>query len=93
MPSPAPAHTVFAVSELTEMLRALVEDTLPSLWVEGEISNLAKPASGHWYFTLKDAGAQIRCVMFRKSNFLVRPAPRDGGRGGGLPGEHRVELA
>ena len=71
-------QTVYAVSELTEILRALVEDALPSVWVEGEISNLSKPSSGHWYFTLKDGRAQMRCVMFRNRNFLVRPAPRDG---------------
>ncbi|MDB5968129.1 MAG: exodeoxyribonuclease large subunit [Hydrocarboniphaga sp.] len=71
-------QTVYAVSELSEMLRGLVEDSLPSLWVEGEISNLARPASGHWYFTLKDSGAQLRCVMFRKSSYLVRPIPKDG---------------
>ncbi len=75
---PAAPATVYAVSELTDILRALVEDALPSVWVEGEISNLAKPASGHWYFTLKDSRAQMRCVMFRQKNFLVRPAPRDG---------------
>jgi len=72
------ATTVYAVSELTEILRALVEDALPSVWVEGEISNLSKPSSGHWYFTLKDGRAQMRCVMFRNRNFLVRPLPRDG---------------
>jgi exodeoxyribonuclease VII large subunit len=71
-------QTVYAVSELTEILRALIEDTLPSVWVEGEISNLSRPSSGHWYFTLKDGQAQIRCAMFRKANFLVRPVPRDG---------------
>jgi exodeoxyribonuclease VII large subunit len=72
------AQTVYAVSELSEMLRGLVEDSLPSLWVEGEISNLSRPASGHWYFTLKDSGAQLRCVMFRKASYLVRPIPKDG---------------
>src|SRR5579859_4728192 len=71
-------RTVYAVSELTEILRALVEDGLPAIWVQGEISNLAKPASGHWYFTLKDARAQIRCAMFRNANYLVRPLPKDG---------------
>lgn len=69
---------VYAVSELNEILRALVEDSLPMLWVEGEISNFSKPSSGHWYFTLKDGGAQIRCAMFRKANFNVRPPPREG---------------
>lgn len=74
---PAP-RTVHTVSELAEILRALVEDSLPRLWVEGEISNLSKPASGHWYFTLKDAKAQIRCAMFRNANYLVRPPPQNG---------------
>ena len=74
---PAP-RTVHTVSELAEILRALVEDSLPRLWVEGEVSNLSKPASGHWYFTLKDAKAQIRCAMFRNANYLVRPPPQNG---------------
>ena len=77
MSQPAP-RTVHTVSELAEILRALVEDSLPRLWVEGEISNLSKPASGHWYFTLKDAQAQIRCAMFRNANYLVRPPPQNG---------------
>ncbi|MBV8063451.1 MAG: exodeoxyribonuclease VII large subunit [Nevskia sp.] len=78
-PSPEPApRTVYAVSELNEILRALLEDSLPSVWVQGEISNLAKPASGHWYFTLKDEQAQLRCAMFRNANFYVRPPPANG---------------
>jgi exodeoxyribonuclease VII large subunit len=77
-PPPAPARTVYAVSELAEILRGLLEDSLPSVWVQGEISNLAKPASGHWYFTLKDQQAQLRCAMFRNANFYVRPPPKDG---------------
>lgn len=76
---PAP-RTVHSVSELAEVLRALVEDSLPRLWVEGEISNLSRPSSGHWYFTLKDAQAQIRCAMFRNANYLVRPPPQNGDR-------------
>ncbi|MGH8518737.1 MAG: exodeoxyribonuclease VII large subunit, partial [Panacagrimonas sp.] len=77
MNQPAP-RVVHTVSELAEILRALVEDSLPRLWVEGEISNLSRPASGHWYFTLKDAQAQIRCAMFRNANYLVRPPPQNG---------------
>ena len=69
---------VFQVSELAEVLRGLLEDSLPRLWVQGEISNFAKPASGHWYFTLKDGGAQMRCTMFRNANFGIRPIPKDG---------------
>jgi len=71
-------RTIYAVSELAEILRGLLEDSLPNLWVQGEISNLAKPASGHWYFTLKDAQAQLRCAMFRNSNFYIRPPPANG---------------
>ena len=72
------SRTIYAVSELAEILRGLLEDSLPNLWVQGEISNLAKPASGHWYFTLKDAQAQLRCAMFRNSNFYIRPPPANG---------------
>ena len=79
MNDPAP-RTIHAVSELAEILRALVEDSLPRLWVEGEISNFSRPASGHWYFTLKDDQAQIRCAMFRNANFLVRPQAKNGDR-------------
>ena len=76
---PAP-RTVRTVSELAEMLRTLVEDSLPRLWVEGEISNFSRPASGHWYFTLKDAQSQIRCAMFRNANYGIRPVPQNGDR-------------
>lgn len=69
---------IFQVSELAEVLRGLIEDGLPRLWVQGEISNFSRPASGHWYFTLKDGQAQIRCAMFRNANFGIRPQPRDG---------------
>lgn len=74
----APGRTVYEVSELADTLRALIEDALPRVWVQGEISNFSRPASGHWYFTLKDAKAQLRCAMFRNSNLYVRPQPRDG---------------
>lgn len=78
IPMPHTSHSVYAVSDFAEILRGLVEDALPSVWIEGEISNFSRPASGHWYFTLKDSGAQLRCVMFRKANFLVCPQPKDG---------------
>lgn len=69
---------IFQVSDLAEALRGLLEDSLPRMWVQGEISNFSRPASGHWYFTLKDSGAQIRCAMFRNANFGIRPQPKDG---------------
>ncbi len=49
-----------------------------NIWVEGEISNLARPASGHVYFTLKDSGAQVRCALFRNNAARVRQALKDG---------------
>lgn len=58
---------VLTVSEVTRLVRELLEGSFPSLWVAGEVSNLRVPASGHVYFTLKDEGAQLRCVMFRDS--------------------------
>ncbi|MDP3294426.1 MAG: exodeoxyribonuclease VII large subunit [Nevskia sp.] len=73
-----PARTTYSVSELADILRGLLEDSLPSVWVSGEISNFSRPASGHWYFTLKDDRAQLRCAMFKNSNYYVRPQPKDG---------------
>lgn len=70
--------TTYQVSELAEIVHALIDDMLPSVWVEGEISNLSRPASGHWYFTLKDSSAQLRCAMFKNRNFYVRPPPANG---------------
>ncbi len=77
-PAPGGGRAVYRVSELTALLRDLIEGALPRTWVEGEISNLSQPASGHWYFTLKDAQSQIRCAMFRNANRLVRPPPKNG---------------
>jgi exodeoxyribonuclease VII large subunit len=73
-----PGRDVYSVTRLNREAKALLESGLPALWVEGELSNFSRPASGHWYFTLKDAGAQVRCAMFRGSNVRVRVAPRDG---------------
>ena len=56
----------------------LLEHGIPLLWVEAEISNFSRPGSGHWYFTLKDRDAQLRCAMFRQKNFLVRITPKEG---------------
>jgi exodeoxyribonuclease VII large subunit len=69
---------VYTVSRLNNEARMVLETGLPALWVEGEISNFACPASGHWYFTLKDRDAQIRCAMFRARNSQVGFRPRDG---------------
>jgi len=69
---------IYSVARLNSEARMLLESGLPALWVEGEISNFACPASGHWYFTLKDRDAQIRCAMFRARNSQVGFRPRDG---------------
>lgn len=66
------------VSELNRKVKDLLEVHLPLIWVEGEISNFSKPSSGHWYFTLKDENAQIRCAMFRSRNSIVSFKPSNG---------------
>ena len=66
------------MSRLNETARQLLESALGNVWVEGEVSNLARPASGHVYFSLKDSGAQIRCAMFRTRNRAVAFDARDG---------------
>ncbi len=80
-PSPAaPAREIFTISQLNAQARMLLERGLGSVWLEGEISNLARPASGHWYFSLKDESAQVRCAMFRNRSMLVRFPVKDGAR-------------
>jgi exodeoxyribonuclease VII large subunit len=69
---------IFTVSRLNREVRVLLERGFGSLWLEAEISNLSRPSSGHWYFSLKDAAAQVRCAMFRQRNMLCTFAPKDG---------------
>lgn len=73
-----PDKRILSVSRLTALIRGVLEENFEHVWVEGEVSNLAMPVSGHLYFTLKDAGAQIRCVMFRASARALKFRPRDG---------------
>lgn len=70
----------WTVSDLTRYLRELLENDLylQDLWVQGEVSNLSRPSSGHLYFTLKDAGATLRCVMWRTMLLQQRFIPREG---------------
>lgn len=75
---PAQTEHILSVSDLSREARYLLEDNFPAVMVEGEISNIAMPSSGHWYFTLKDESAQIRCAMFRNRNMRVRFRPEDG---------------
>ena len=76
--SDRPERDVYTVSRLNKEVRLLLESGLPLLWLEGELSNFAAPASGHWYFSLKDSGAQVRCAMWRQRNSQVRFRPKDG---------------
>lgn len=69
---------ILSVSQLNQRARHLLEDVFPQIWVEGELSNLARPASGHLYFTLKDTQAQIRCALFRHNAVKVRQALANG---------------
>jgi exodeoxyribonuclease VII large subunit len=73
-----PGLPVLTVSELNRMARRALESQLPLLWVEGEVSNFMRAASGHWYFSLKDANAQVRCVMFRGRNQFADFTPANG---------------
>ncbi|MFO1468298.1 MAG: exodeoxyribonuclease VII large subunit [Steroidobacteraceae bacterium] len=69
---------IYTVSRLNREVRSILERGLASLWLEAEVSNFSRPGSGHWYFSLKDSGAQIRCAMFRQRNMLATLTPRDG---------------
>ncbi len=70
--------SVWTVGELTRRVRILLERAFPGVWVEGEVSNVRKPASGHLYFTLKDSEAQIQAVVWRSHRRLLRVEPEDG---------------
>ena len=69
---------VLTVTELNRLARNVLEQSFPLFWVSGEVSNFTRAASGHWYFSLKDAGAQVRCVMFKGRNSYVDFTPREG---------------
>ena len=75
---PAGERDIYSVSRLNKEVRLLLESGLPMLWLEGEISNFAAPASGHWYFSLKDSQAQVRCAMWRQRNSALRFRPKEG---------------
>jgi exodeoxyribonuclease VII large subunit len=74
---PPPRH-ILTPSTLNRLVRDLLEDALPLVWIEGELSNVARPASGHLYFTLKDSAAQVRCAMFKPKSSWLRFKPVDG---------------
>jgi exodeoxyribonuclease VII large subunit len=74
----ATSRHILTPSSLNRLVRDLLGDALPQVWIEGELSNVARPASGHLYFTLKDSGAQVRCAMFKLKASALRFRPVDG---------------
>ena len=73
-----PERKIYTVSELTQQIRDLLEHEFPSVWIQGEVSNLRSAPSGHVYFTLKDEAAQIRCVMFKLQRRFLKFRLEDG---------------
>lgn len=69
---------IYSVSDLNQLVNRMLTQQFPLMWIKGEISNLTRAASGHWYFSLKDARAQVRCVMFRGQNRHVDWQPVEG---------------
>ena len=69
---------ILSVSELTRLAREVLEQSFPLFWVSGEVSNFTRAASGHWYFSLKDATSQVKCVMFKGRNTYADFIPREG---------------
>ncbi|HNB02448.1 MAG TPA: exodeoxyribonuclease VII large subunit, partial [Nitrosomonas sp.] len=77
-PSASLARTVLTVSELNSSTKQFLEQNIPLLWVKGEVSNLKCYQSGHWYFSLKDSSAQIRCILFSHKHQYLDWQPKDG---------------
>ena len=69
---------VFSVKEINRLVRELLEQSFPSFWISGEISNFISASSGHWYFSLKDDEAQVRCTMFKNKNMAADWTPKNG---------------
>lgn len=80
MPADSLPDAILQPAQLNTLARDLLEGAFPSVWVEGEIGNLSRPASGHMYFNLKDARAQVRCAMFKPRSQWLRFRPADGMR-------------
>lgn len=72
------SEEIYTVTRLNREVKFILEGSFPAMWVEGEISNFSAPSSGHWYFSLKDATAQVRCAMFRMQNRKINFTPKDG---------------
>lgn len=72
------SRDIYTVSRLNREVRTILETAFPLLWIEAELSNFSRPSSGHWYFSLKDEAAQVKCAMFKNRNQLVRLPPANG---------------
>ena len=72
------ADNIYSVSQLNQSVRLMLENQLGAIWLTGEISNFSQPVSGHWYLSLKDENAQVRCAMFRMKNLRVSFRPTNG---------------
>ena len=72
------ADNIYSVSQLNQSVRLMLENQLGAVWLTGEISNFSQPVSGHWYLSLKDENAQVRCAMFRMKNMRVSFHPTNG---------------
>ena len=77
-PGTSAERQVLSVSQLNRQARMTIEQRFHQIWVSGELSSFARPASGHWYFTLKDNDAQVRCAMFANANRRARMQPANG---------------
>jgi len=77
---PPDSRKVLTPSALNRLVRELIEDVLPLVWIEGEICNFVRASSGHWYFSLKDAAAEVRCAMFARENARLRFRAGNGAR-------------
>ena len=72
------SDNIYSVSQLNQSVRLMLENQLGAVWLTGEISNFSQPVSGHWYLSLKDENAQVRCAMFRMKNMRVSFRPTNG---------------
>jgi len=77
---PPDPRKVLTPSALNRLVRELIEGALPLIWIEGEISNFVRAASGHWYFSIKDAAAEVRCAMFARENARLKFRAANGAR-------------
>ena len=73
-----PARDILSPTQLNTLARDLLESAFPLVWVEAELGNVTRPASGHLYFTLKDARAQVKCAMFKPKSQWLKFVPREG---------------